>query len=175
MAAIAPAIDVKDFVIGIAASGNTPYTRAAIDWSKKRGAKTALLCCNAAAQSGGHFLIVLDTGPEVLPGSTRLKAGTATKMALNMISTGAFALTGHVFEGHMIGVLPTNAKLRGRAVRIVSALTGTDEHACRLALEATRWSVAASVLMLRRQFDAPAAIANLGKAGGILRRALEIE
>ena len=113
-----------DFVVGIAASGSTPYVVAALDRARQRGCATALVCCNPAPAARADIMICLDTGPEVLAGSTRLRAGTATKMVLNIISTGAMALSGYVYQGLMVEMKPSNAKLRLRAARIVDAISG---------------------------------------------------
>lgn len=169
-----PPIGKDDVVVGIAASGTTPYTLAAVEEAKSRGATTALVCCNPDAKVEVDYLIVLPTGPEVLPGSTRLKAGTATKMVLNAISTGAMALSGRVFEGYMIGVQPTNAKLRKRAAYIISSLTGLkfEEAAQRLA-DADN-SVAAAVIMERLKVSAADAHALLEKTRGDVRAAIAL-
>ncbi len=161
-----------DLVVGIAASGTTPYVRAALEAAAERGAATALLCCNPAVRDGADIVIVLDTGPEVLPGSTRLKAGTATKMVLNMISTGAMALSGRVYAGYMVGMRPVNAKLRRRAARIVSALTEKGEDEAFRLLDEADGQIPVAVLMGRLGLDVSAAERRLKEAGGVLRDAL---
>ena len=125
--ALSPPLNGNDFVVGISASGGAPYVRAGLDEAKRREAGTALVCCNPDCYGEADHVIILDTGPEVLPGSTRLKAGTATKMVLNQITTGAMALSGLVFDGLMVGVQPSNAKLRARAFRIVRQLAACSE------------------------------------------------
>jgi len=131
-AAVGPA----DVVCGIAASGVTPFVRAALEYARFRRAATIFVTC---APSGGDVaadvVVVLDTGPEVIAGSTRLKAGTATKVALNAISTTAFVLLGKTYAGLMVDVRPTNAKLWARAIRIVRALSGLDDTAARKLIE----------------------------------------
>jgi N-acetylmuramic acid 6-phosphate etherase len=173
IASFAPAIGPEDLVIGIAASGTTPYTRAALQAAGAAGAKTVLLCCNPQITSGAGLIVALDTGPEVLAGSTRLKAGTATKLALNMISTGAMALSGYVYRGLMVGVKPSNAKLWRRATGIVATLANcSTAHADRL-LQTAEGCVAVAVLMHEHKLSTEAAAQRLRDHGGILRDALE--
>jgi len=135
-------LNEKDFVLGIAASGTTPYTLAALARAKECGAHTALLCCNPAAKADVDILVKLDTGTEVLPGSTRLKAGTATKLALNIISTGAMARSGFIYRGRMVHMRACNEKLRKRAVNIVVELSGIGEDEARERLELVAWDIA---------------------------------
>ena len=116
----------KDTLIGISVAGDAKYVVDAIVCAKNLGAHTAALTCNFDAKIAqvADVAIVTDTGPEVVTGSTRLKAGTAHKMTLNMITTGAMVLTGHVIENHMVHMRPTNIKLKERAARIIDDLTG---------------------------------------------------
>lgn len=174
LAQVQPPIGPRDTVAGIAASGTTPYTRAAVAWARAAGAKTAFLCCNPRADIAADHVIRLDTGPEVLVGSTRLKAGTATKLVLNMISTGAMALSGRVFEGFMVGMRPSNAKLRDRAVRIVSALSDRSESEAARILEAAQFDIRATVMMARLRITKEDALKRLDRAGGNLRIALDL-
>jgi N-acetylmuramic acid 6-phosphate etherase len=113
--------------------------RAALDYARFRRASTILVTCTAAPPTNGErvadVVIALDTGPEVIAGSTRLKAGTATKIALNAMSTAAFVLLGKTYGGLMVDVRPTNAKLWARAIRIVRGLSGLDEAAARKLIE----------------------------------------
>ncbi len=168
-----PPLGPQDMLVGIAASGTTPYVLSAIDAARAKGVVTALLCCNPAVESCVDVLIALDTGPEVLPGSTRLKAGTATKMVLNMISTGAMALSGHVFEGHMVGMRPTNAKLRRRAIRMLCALTGLDADSAQRLLDDTGGNIGVAVVSVRAAVDIGEASNVLARAKGNVREALE--
>jgi len=161
-----------DFVVGISASGTTPYVLAALEEAKRLGAQTLLLCCNPACRAAADLIIALDTGPEALAGSTRLKAGTATKMVLNMISTGAMSLAGLVFEGLMVGMAPANRKLRGRAVRIVTALTKADTAEAGRLLEEADGRIAVAVVMARKGVGKERAEAILTAAGGNLSQAL---
>jgi N-acetylmuramic acid 6-phosphate etherase len=133
-AAVGPA----DVVCGIAASGVTPFVRAALEYARFRRAATIFVTCAPISATGdvaADVVIALDTGPEIIAGSTRLKAGTATKVALNAISTTAFVLLGKTYAGLMVDVRPTNAKLWARAIRIVRALSGLDDTAARKLIE----------------------------------------
>jgi N-acetylmuramic acid 6-phosphate etherase len=172
--AITPRVGPKDLVIGITASGTTPYALAAVDRGKALGAKTALVCCNPVPLDRADIVIALDTGPEVLPGSTRLKAGTATKMVLNQISTGAMAKAGYVFEGRMVGVRPLNQKLRLRCIRIIAELTKEDEKRAEQRLDETGGSIRLAVLMARRGLALDEARRRLEACRGVLRDALEL-
>ena len=153
-----------DVVIGITASGQTPFVRGALARAKSFGAKTILLTCNphmspvtagvssaageiatGAAASTDDLLITLPVGPEILAGSTRLKAGTATKVALNVISTGAMIGLGKVRGNLMIDLHTTSTKLRDRAVRIVAEVTQRDYESARGLLEASDWNLRAAL------------------------------
>ena len=132
------AVGPADVVCCVAASGTTPFVRAALDYARFRRAATILITCTALPTNGervADVVITLDTGPEVIAGSTRLKAGTATKIALNAMSTTAFVLLGKTYGGLMVDVRPTNAKLWARAIRIVRTLSGLDEVAARKMIE----------------------------------------
>src|SRR6266550_5212157 len=137
-----------DVVIGITASGRTPFVLGALARAKSLGAKTVLLSCNPARESRGRGIdlaIDLAVGPEILTGSTRLKAGTATKIALNIISTGAMVALGKVRGNLMIDLHVSSAKLRDRAVRVVAQLSGSDYDSARRQLEANDWNLRAVV------------------------------
>lgn len=170
MDAVAPT--ERDLVVGIAASGTTPYVRAGLELARSRGAKTVMLCCNPFCTDGADIVLTLDTGPEALPGSTRLKAGTATKMVLNMITTGAMALSGYVYEGLMVGMVPVNAKLRRRAARIISTLSEASTVEAEEYLDAAQGRIQVAILMARLGLDADAALERFVQAGGNLRTAL---
>ena len=134
------AVGPTDVVCGIAASGVTPFVRAALEYARFRRAATIFVTCGTVDLAGtgaapADVVIALDTGPEVIAGSTRLKAGTATKIVLNAISTAAFVLLGKTYGGLMIDVRPTNAKLWARAARMVSALSGLDDAGARRLIE----------------------------------------
>jgi len=138
----------KDVVVGIAASGTTPFVWGALREAKRRRAATVLVCFNPHLTIPNAWrpdiVIATDLGPEVLTGSTRLKAGTATKLVLNILTTLAMVRAGKVLSNLMVGVRPTNAKLRARAVRIVRELTGMDEAAAERALQASNWVIRAA-------------------------------
>ena len=132
------AVGPADVVCCVAASGTTPFVRAALEYARFRRAATILVTCVAAPTNGervADVVIALDTGPEVIAGSTRLKAGTATKITLNAMSTAAFVLLGKTYGGLMVDVRPTNAKLWARAIRIVRSLSGLDDAAARKMIE----------------------------------------
>jgi len=136
-----------DAVIGLAASGTTPFVRAGVQAAACARAWTCGIAHNPGAPllHDGDLGILLDTGPEVLTGSTRLKAGTAQKLALNRITTAAMVLAGRVADNHMIDLTGSTQKLQARAVRIVMDLGGLDESQARQRLEAARWSVRAAL------------------------------
>lgn len=123
----------KDTLIGISVAGDAKYVVDALAEAKRLGAHTAALTCNADALIGGvaDVCMVTDTGPEVITGSTRMKAGTAHKLVLNMITTGAMVRTGHVIENHMVHMRPTNVKLKERAARIISDIAKIDMEKAR--------------------------------------------
>jgi N-acetylmuramic acid 6-phosphate etherase len=142
----------RDVVCGIAASGQTPFVLGALDYARKLGAGTILLTCNPKRSIRVPVGVEIDlpTGPEIVTGSTRLKAGTATKLVLNMLSTIAMVRLGRVRDNLMINVQATNDKLRARAVRLVQALTQSNDAEARTALEKTGWRVADAVKALER-------------------------
>lgn len=160
-----------DIVIGIASSGRTPYVLGALRHAASTGALTVGLSCNvdtplsAAADHG----IEIPVGPEVVTGSTRLGAGTATKMVLNMFSTVCMVRLGKTYGSLMVDVRATNAKLRRRAVRIVMLATGVDEVTAREALDASGWHAKLAIAMLATGSDAARAGAALDRADGVLR------
>jgi N-acetylmuramic acid 6-phosphate etherase len=162
-----------DSVVGIASSGRTPYVVAALSRARELGAFTAGLTANvgSAVAKAAEQPIEVVVGPEVLSGSTRLKAGTAQKLVLNMISTITMVRLGKTYGNLMVDVRPTNHKLRERAVRIVRQTTGADSSAARAALVAAGWDVKAAAVTLRLGVDVPAARARLEAAGGRLRDA----
>jgi len=133
-------VQKRDVVIGVAASGSTPFVLGALDEAKRRGAKTFLLSFSKPSTKR-HLPIAISTGPEVLTGSTRLKAGTATKLVLNMLTTIAMIRLGKVKSNLMVDVKPANAKLRARACRIVATLRGCSEGEARRRLARCRWNV----------------------------------
>lgn len=164
----------QDMLIGVAASGRTPYVLAGLDYANNLGARTGCVVCNpdspiaAAAQ---HPIVVVP-GPEVLTGSTRLRAGTATKLVLNMLSTCAMTKLGKVYENLMVDVQPTNHKLRDRATRIVSQITGLEATTAAALLTAANWQVKTAVVMGLTGLDAPTAAARLAASQGSVREAI---
>jgi N-acetylmuramic acid 6-phosphate etherase len=146
-------VNERDVVAGIAASGRTPFVWGALNAAKKRGARTVLLSFNPKLEIAKvhrpDVVIALDVGPELLTGSTRLKAGTATKIVLNMLTTLAMVRMGKVVSNLMIDLNASNQKLRERAVRIVQAVTGADAPAAQAALEKSKWIVKSACQRLR--------------------------
>ena len=163
-----------DTLVGIAASGRTPYVLGGLEHARSLGALTVALACVPASRiaQAADIAISPATGPEVVTGSTRLKAGTATKLVLNMLSTGIMIRTGAVFGNLMVNVAPSNAKLVDRAHRIIAAITGCDPGtAARLLREAG--SVKVAIVMQQLGLPYAAASARLKHSKGVLREALE--
>ena len=163
----------QDALIGIAASGRTPYVLGALVHARKLGALTISLACVPYSEIAAiaDIAIAPVTGPEVLTGSTRLKAGTATKLVLNMLSTGVMIRAGAVYGNLMVNVQPTNAKLVDRAQRIIGAATGVDQPAAAKLL-AEAGSVKTAIVMAKLSLDRAAAEARLAAANGKLTAAL---
>jgi beta-N-acetylhexosaminidase len=163
-----------DAVVGISASGQTPYVLAALTRARERGARTVALSCviGSPLARACELAVEIDTGPEVIAGSTRLKAGTAQKVALGMLSSGVFARLGHVFRGRMVDVVPANAKLRNRAAEIVRQLTGAPDDAVDRALSESDGNAKLAILMLQARLPAAAARARLAEMRGDLSAAL---
>ncbi|HYE02923.1 MAG TPA: N-acetylmuramic acid 6-phosphate etherase [Phycisphaerales bacterium] len=165
------ALDVgpRDAVLGIAAGGTTPYVLGGVACAGARGALAGLLVCVPMERPGGvDHVISVATGPEVLTGSTRMKAGTATKLVLNTISTTLMVRAGRVYQNLMVDVRATNAKLRDRAARVVAGLTGLDRGAALALLERAGGSAKTAIVMARRGLDRTAAEAELARARGRL-------
>ena len=146
------AVGAGDALVGVSASGRTPFVLAAVAEAGRRGALTIGVCCDDAAPLAAATDIAICplVGPEILAGSTRLKAGTAQKFVLNMLTTAAMIRLGRVHGNLMIDVRPTNAKLRERVRRIVAEVSGASEDEVAAALDATEWSARAAILMLTR-------------------------
>jgi N-acetylmuramic acid 6-phosphate etherase len=161
----------KDTLVGIAASGRTPYVLGALAHAKKLGALTVALTCvpNSAM---AEISIAPITGPEILTGSTRMKAGTATKLVLNMLSTGVMIRTGAVYGNLMVNVQPTNAKLVDRAQRIIMAATGIDQPAAAKLLQEAG-SVKTAIVMQKLSLDRTSAEAQLQTHKGNLSALLQ--
>lgn len=165
-----------DVLCGIAASGRTPYVLGAIARARELGALTIGVSCTPDSELSAAAAIGIEvlTGPEIVTGSTRLKAGTATKLVLNMLTTASMIRLGYVFGNLMVNVQPRNEKLRDRARRIVRDATGVDDRRA-AELVAETGSVRTSIVMAARNVDRAAADALLERAGGVVARALEIE
>jgi N-acetylmuramic acid 6-phosphate etherase len=164
-----------DLVIGIAASGTTTYVRAALTRAKELGARTALIACSpppAETLAAADLAILPITGPEVVTGSTRLKAGTATKMVLNTISTGAMIRLGKTFGNLMVDLQATNAKLRDRSERIVAEVCGVPRHDARALLESAGGRAKLAIVMHRLGLARDEAERRLAEVGGVIRRLL---
>lgn len=165
----------EDTVVGIAASRRTPFVVAAIERARARGARTVYVTCTPREE----FQLPVDVaicpvvGPEVLMGSTRMKAGTAQKMVLNMISTAAFVRSGKVYENMMVDLIASSQKLLERGRRTVMTVTGVEYEAAAKALEAAGRSVKTAIVMLRRGCDRAEAEQLLLRTNGFVRRAVE--
>ena len=164
----------NDVIVGIAASGRTPFTVAAVEYARSRGAHTISVTCNrnTPLQRAAHLGIVTEVGPEVISGSTRLKAGTAQKMVLNMLSSGAMTRLGYVYGNLMVNVTPRNSKLAARGVSILQRAAGVSEQAARQTLQKAGESVPVGLVMLQAQVDRREAERALKLAGGHVRRAI---
>lgn len=171
----AAALEARDFLVGIAASGTTPYVRDAIMRARARGAGTAIVACSpppATTLAHVDIPIITITGPEVVTGSTRLKAGTATKLVLNMITTGAMIRIGKTFGNLMVDLRATNAKLVDRSERILMEVSGRDRESARALLADAGGSLKTAMVMQLLQVDRPTAEAQLAQHGGVIRRAV---
>ena len=165
-----------DVVLGIATSGRTPFTIAAIEYTRQRGARTIALTCNrnSPLERAAHFAIVTEVGPEVLAGSSRMKAGTAHKMVLNMISTGAMTRLGYVYGNLMVNVWTKNEKLVQRSIRILEQATGADHESAARALAASGNRTPVALVMLATNVSRTKAAAALKKSKGHARQAIAI-
>jgi N-acetylmuramic acid 6-phosphate etherase len=164
----------KDVVVGIAASGRTPYTIAAVEFARKKGARTVAVVCNPNSELGraAEIEIVAGVGPEVLTGSTRMKAGTAQKMVLNMLSTGAMARLGYIYGNFMVNVHTGNEKLAERALEVLENAAGVDRVTALRALKAARNQVAVAFVMLKTGLGRAQAVKKLKSFKGNVRRAV---
>ena len=165
-----------DALVGIAASGTTPYTVGAVSYARRSGAFTVALTCTPESPivRAAQVSIVPVVGPEVIAGSTRLKAGTAQKMVLNMLSTATMVKLGYVTGNRMTNVQTRNSKLRARAVRIIMSETGTDERRAIESLEQANGSLPTALLMAKLGCSLKAAERALAASGGVVSRAEEI-
>jgi len=163
-----------DVVLGIATSGRTPFTIAAVEYARRRGSRTIALTCNrnSPLERAADFAIVTEVGPEVLAGSSRMKAGTAHKMVLNMISTGAMVRLGYVYGNLMVNVWTKNDKLVQRAIRIVEQATGADHETAARALKESGNRTPVAVVMLAAGVNRSRALAALRTSKGHVREAI---
>lgn len=160
----------KDVVVGIAASGVTPFVRSALRLARKRKARTVLVTCNPHPPRIAEVTIALRTGPEVLAGSTRLKAGTACKMVLNMLTTASLVQMGKVYGNRMVDLQPKSRKLVERGVRLIRELGGVHDREARRLLKAARGRVKTAIVMARKNMTCREAQRALARADGFLRR-----
>ena len=165
-----------DVVLGIATSGRTPFTIAAVEYSRKRRAHTIALTCNrdSPLERAADFAIITEVGSEVLAGSSRMKAGTAHKMVLNMISTGAMTRLGYVYGNLMVSVWTKNEKLVQRAVRLIEQASGADHQTAARALKDSGNRTPVAVVMLAAGVARPKAAAALKKSKGHVRQAIAL-
>jgi N-acetylmuramic acid 6-phosphate etherase len=166
----------NDVVLGIASSGRTPFSVAALAEARRRGARTIALTCNrnSPLERAAHLAIVTSVGPEILAGSSRMKAGSAHKMVLNMISTAAMTRLGYVYGNLMVNVAPKNEKLMQRAIAILEAATGAGHESARRTLAASGNRTPIALVMLAAGVTRSKAAAALKKASGHVRQAIQI-
>jgi N-acetylmuramic acid 6-phosphate etherase len=165
-------VGARDVLVGISASRRTPYVLGALAEARRLGARTVLVRCNDGPDPGADVVVTVVPGPEAITGSTRLKAGTAQKMVLNMISTATMVKLGKVYENLMVDVRPNSAKLVERGKGIVMMLAGFDYDEASRVYELSGRNVKVAVVMARKGVDASTAERMLADAGGFLARAL---
>ncbi|MGE5323221.1 MAG: N-acetylmuramic acid 6-phosphate etherase [Actinomycetota bacterium] len=165
----------KDVVVGVTASGKTPYTVAALKFAREKGAKTVAVVCNPGSELGriAEIEIVTEVGAEALSGSTRMKAGTAQKMVLNMLTTGAMARLGYIYGNLMVNVHTKNRKLVDRGVGILERAASVDRATARQALQRAGNSVAVALIMLKTGLDRAQSAQKLKCAKGNVRKAID--
>jgi len=164
----------NDVVVGIAASGRTPFTVAAVEYARRHSAKTIAVTCNASSplEKAAHVAIVAEVGPEVIAGSSRMKAGTAQKMILSMLSSGAMTRLGYVYGNLMINVHVKNYKLRERGLTIVQQAAGVTRKTAEQTLQAAGDDVPVALVMLQAEVPRAQAIKVLKSARGNVRQAI---
>ena len=164
----------KDVVVGIAASGRTPFTVAALDYAHKKGAKTIAMTCNrnSPLEKAAHLAIVTEVGPEVISGSTRMKAGTAQKMVMNMLSSGAMTRLGLVYGNLMVNLNPKNSKLAERGVSILRRAAKVSREIAQQTLKAAGNSVPVALVMLQAEVNREQAEQSLDSTRGHVREAI---
>jgi N-acetylmuramic acid 6-phosphate etherase len=165
----------KDVVIGVSASGRTPYVVAAVAYARARGAYTAAVSCNHGTPlaAAAEISMIAEVGPEVVSGSTRLKAGSGQKMILNMITTGAMTRLGYVYENLMVNVHMQNSKLVERGIRILMMACKIDRPTAVETIKSAGRSVPVALVMLKAKVDKPEAVRRLAKSDGNVRLAIE--
>ncbi len=165
----------KDMVIGLSASGRTPYVVAAVAYARARGAKTACITCNQGTPlaAAADVAIVAEVGPEVISGSTRMKAATAQKMITNMITTGAMTRLGYVYENMMVNVHMQNSKLVERGISILMRACAINRETAVQTIKSAGRSVPVALVMLKAKVDKPEAVRRLAKSDGNVRLAIE--
>ncbi len=165
----------KDVIIGISASGRTPYVVGAVEYARARGAKTAAITCNANSDLSqvADITIAAEVGPEVIAGATRLKAATAQKMITNMITTGAMTRLGYVYDNLMVNVHMKNAKLVERGIRVLMRLCDIDRETAIRTIKSAGKSIPIAVVMLKANVDKIEAVRRLQNSEGNVRRAIE--
>ncbi|HUA99798.1 MAG TPA: N-acetylmuramic acid 6-phosphate etherase [Terracidiphilus sp.] len=165
----------KDIVIGVSASGRTPYVVAAVAYARARGAHTAAVTCNCGSPitEAAEIAIVAEVGPEVVSGSTRMKAGSAQKMVLNMITTGAMTRLGYVYENLMVNLHMQSSKLVERGIRILMGACNIDRATAVETIKSAGRSVPVALVMLKAKVDKPEAVRRLAKSDGNVRLAIE--
>ena len=166
-------LNQNDIVIGIAASASTPVVESGLQYAKDLGAGTVLVTCNTIESPIAAVTIELLVGPEVVVGSTRMKAGTVTKMVLNMITTASMVQLGKTYGNLMVDVQPKSAKLRDRAKRIVSHIAEVNEEHAAVLLNKSNWNVKAAIVMEKKSLDLEDSKRLLDKNKGFLREALK--
>src|ERR1700744_4622437 len=165
----------KDVVVGLSASGRTPYVVAAVAYARARGAKTAAVTCNHGTplEAAADIAIIAEVGAEVVSGSTRMKAGSAQKMVLNMITTGAMTRLGYVYENLMVNVHMQNSKLVERGIRILMRACNIDRETAVNTIKSAGRRVPAALVMLKAHVATPEAVHRLAKSDGNVRLAIE--
>jgi N-acetylmuramic acid 6-phosphate etherase len=168
-------LNQNDVVVGIAASGQTPYVIGGLKYAQRIGAKTISLACNPESMIGEHADVAIEVivGPEILSGSTRLKSGTAQKMVLNMLSTASMIQLGKIYNNLMVDLQASNHKLKTRAIRIITLLTDSNEDQAKTLLEQSDWNVKEALVMFKANIDRRKAQEYLEISEG--RAALAIE
>ena len=165
----------KDIILGVSASGSTPYVVGAVEYARARGAITAAITCNhnTPLADVSDTVIVVEVGPEVVSGSTRMKAGTAQKMVCNMITTGAMTRLGYVYDNLMVNVHMKNAKLVERGIRVLMHVCNIDRDSAIRTIKSAGKSIPIAVVMLKANVDKMEAVRRLAKSDGNVRLAID--